>query len=122
MHDGSTSDLPLCIYCGGLRDALSREAFPRPWPCVGCGKMLRHIYGHHFAETFCSVACEDVVYARREQRHERKRRRLDGIACASCGFVFKPKRRGNAVTCSSACRQRMYRQRVTDSSILPRLG
>ena len=31
--------------------------------------------------------------------------------CAVCGREFKPKRRGDAKTCSSACRQRLYRER-----------
>jgi predicted nucleic acid-binding Zn ribbon protein len=35
--------------------------------------------------------------------------------CASCGKPFIPSRR-DAVTCSSACRQREYRKRVTDKA------
>jgi hypothetical protein len=35
--------------------------------------------------------------------------------CASCGKPFVPGRR-DAVTCSSACRQREYRKRVTDKA------
>jgi hypothetical protein len=41
---------------------------PQPWPCVGCGRMLRHRANHRWADTYCSVACEDAVYARREER------------------------------------------------------
>ena len=37
----------------------------------------------------------------------------EGIRCASCGNLFQPARRGDATFCSSPCRQRAHRQRVT---------
>ena len=39
--------------------------------------------------------------------------RPEGIRCASCGNLFQPARRGDATFCSSPCRQRAHRQRVT---------
>jgi hypothetical protein len=107
--------VPYCTNCA--RPILSHlQPLSQAWPCLGCGKMLRHRQRHHCAETFCSDACEDAVYARREKRHERERRRLEGIHCVSCGVLFRPTRRGDAATCSPACRQRMYRKRVTDKN------
>jgi hypothetical protein len=109
-------DEPFCIGCADDEFKSQMAALPQPWPCVGCGKMLRHRTTHHYAETFCSEACADAVYARRDQRHQWKHRRSDGICCASCGVSFRPARRGDASTCSPACRQRLYRKRVTDRS------
>ena len=83
-------------------------------PCVGCGRELRHKRWHHFAESFCSEACEESVYARREARQRRRRNVQQGVFCACCEMSFKPKRRGDALTCSPACRQKLYRKRVTD--------
>jgi hypothetical protein len=101
---------PLCLGCQSLPP---REALMQ-WPCVNCGRQLRHVWRHHFAETFCSEEREDAVYARRERRRERRQRWREGAICICCGGSFQPKRRGDAITCSSACRQRMYRKRVTD--------
>lgn len=37
------------------------------------------------------------------------------IICKGCGKIFTP-RRSDAVYCSNACRQRAYRQSVTDKA------
>ena len=58
----------LCIYCQSLPDTERRERLPQQWSCINCGQQLWHLHRHHFAETFCSEQCEDVVYARRERR------------------------------------------------------
>jgi hypothetical protein len=110
----ATLGLPLCIRCETLR--AGNQEIARPWPCVGCGRMLRHRVRHHYAETFCSIACEDSVYARRAQRRRRRQRWRQGIICTCCGKRFRPQRRGDALTCSPACRQKLYRRRVTDSA------
>lgn len=52
---------------------------------------------------------------------ERKQRRLEDLRCASCGTVFRPARRCDATTCSSACRQRMYRKRVRRATLCKRI-
>jgi hypothetical protein len=109
----ATLGLPLCIGCESLRPG--NDEVGQPWPCVGCGRMLRHRVHHRWADTFCSVACEDAVHARREQRRQRRARWRQGAICAGCGKWFRPKARGDAITCGSACRQKLYRQRrVTD--------
>jgi uncharacterized OB-fold protein len=41
-------------------------------------------------------------------------RRVEGIRCADCGKLFQPARRSDAIICSNACRQRLYRKRVAD--------
>lgn len=113
----ATRDMPLCLGCSTLA---GDDDLQQAWPCVNCGVMLRHRYHHHFSESFCSEACEDIVYARRELRRVRKQRKRDGIICVCCGVSFRPRRRGDATTCSPACRQRMYRERVTDRSMSQR--
>lgn len=42
------------------------------------------------------------------------RRRLEGIRCAVYGGLFQPARRSDALICSNACRQKLYRRRVAD--------
>jgi hypothetical protein len=106
---------PLCIGCASTEDSAKRDrdglALPRQWPCVNCGRQLRHLCRHRFAETFCSEECEDAVYARRERRRQRRERFRDGmIFCICCGVRFQPKRRGDAMTCN--CRQRGAGPRV----------
>jgi hypothetical protein len=71
----------------------------------------RKLHSHTDINCFCSLTCKEVVLARRRVQKERKRRRTEGAFCASCSRRFVP-RRGDATTCSSACRQRMYRLRA----------
>jgi predicted nucleic acid-binding Zn ribbon protein len=103
---------PLCLTCAPICPGNK----PAPYyPCVACGRPLWHLIRHAFAESVCSEACAEVSEARRELRRERKRARLAGIICASCGVSFKPGRRGDATTCSSACRQKLWRDRKREA-------
>jgi hypothetical protein len=113
--DHATFGLPLCFSCESVRPG--DHEYPHPMPCIQCGRELRHRCGHHFAEAFCSAECQQIVYDRRDRRDARRLRRRYGIACAVCRKVFRPRRRGDAVTCSPACRQKLYRRRVTDRAM-----
>jgi hypothetical protein len=86
------------------------------FPCEACGRTLyrrspKHDMYRDQCEPrrswFCSERCEQAVYrrARRDRQPERP-----APKCATCGESFAPIRR-DAVTCSSACRQRAYRLR-----------
>lgn len=50
----------------------------------------------------------------KRQRQKRLAQRT-GLVCRCCGKTFTPKRK-DAVYCSNACRQKSYRQSVTDKS------
>jgi hypothetical protein len=50
----ATLGLPLCIGCQSLRP--SDAEVEQPWPCAGCGRMLRHRVHHRWPDTFCSTA------------------------------------------------------------------
>jgi hypothetical protein len=73
---------------------------------------------HGIYNLFCSEACREIAKARRVRRKAAQRRREQMLgaetACACCGQLFRA-RRVDAITCSSACRQKLYRRRVTDN-------
>jgi hypothetical protein len=84
-----------------------------PVPCAGCGRPLRCSF-KRFGEgaQTCSYGCElrRLKAKRQARRHAAKTQRL----CAVCQTPFVPKR-GDAKTCSHKCRQKAYRERVTDN-------
>lgn len=107
------------LSCEGCTPAPAKTGnlwFKRP--CEGCGRTVwrRHLqewwwkYGCELpshVRTFCCERCEQAVY--RARRRDRQPER-PAPQCAVCGESFAPIRR-DAVTCSSACRQRAYRLR-----------
>jgi hypothetical protein len=121
----STPHMPLCICC---RDDEPLSEYAKS--CNGCGRPTRYAhrvsmnlsrYGsiigprHNTYQVFCSLECQSIADERRATRrlieHRRKSAKL-GYACAVCGQQFIPCR-ADALTCSPACRQRAYRERVT---------
>ena len=82
--DYATMQLPLCFRCQSLLPG--EMDYPHAMPCVNCGRDLRHRYGHHFAEAFCSEQCQEIVYARRDQCDERRERRRHGLCLLWRGF------------------------------------
>ena len=82
--------------------------------CGGCGhRMIRVMRSRHrrtgrqWAVRACCDRCEQRI-------HRRNRRRIKQPICTACGKPFEPKR-SDASFCSSACRQRAYRQRRAPS-------
>jgi predicted nucleic acid-binding Zn ribbon protein len=80
--------------------------------CQACGRPLSRPRGsEHFA---CSDRClSRLAHFRSPPNDARDLRRAEGRqprACAACGMMFTPSR-SDARTCSSACRQRVYRER-----------
>ena len=78
--------------------------------CEGCGCVF---YTRIWSKKYCYYKeCGNIGY-----RKQLKQRRLAepprAQVCKVCGNVFTPKR-SDAVYCSNACRQRAYRQSVTD--------
>jgi hypothetical protein len=105
--------VPYCVDCADVPDP---GVYYYANNCWQCGKLVRHSKWHAQGEVncFCSMRCKDIVETRRrlkKEREQRKQRRDCGMICASCSRLFVPKR-GDAVTCSSPCRQRMYRLRA----------
>ena len=78
--------------------------------CKGCERV-------YFTQVHCVKFCYHcqqgnvgAMYVKRRKSLERR----ENTVCKNCGNTFKPKRAG-AVYCSSACRQKAYRERVADS-------
>jgi hypothetical protein len=110
---------PTCACPGGLGD--------RHWlkaePCVSCGRLVRNharsanpyrftptwTYqgaAERIVRTYCSTGCKRTFYARARASSLF----VSGKFCAACEALFTPKR-SDSRYCSSACRQKAYRQR-----------
>ncbi len=77
--------------------------------CKGCGRVF-------YTQIKTKKYCYYGLCGNRGYQKELKQRRLEkrrDIVCKCCGKTFTP-RRSDAVYCCSACRQRAYRQSVTD--------
>jgi hypothetical protein len=91
-------------------------------PCEGCGRPVHHVpswlrpYAPPPRDALCSHACKG-----RQQSATARQRRAEARGatrvCACCGEHFEPAR-ADARYCSTACRMRAYRRRVTDAKCL----
>ncbi len=77
--------------------------------CFGCG---REFYTQIHSKKYCWYGTCGRIGNYKHQRRHRLERRKD-LVCAECGKTFTPKR-SDAKYCSNACRQKAYRQSVTD--------
>jgi hypothetical protein len=96
---------------------LRRECMPRSGPCVGCGRPVvypRPQFTHGRRHFYCGMRCVEKFHRANRARQERRPK-----TCAVCGGMFRPRRR-DATTCSSVCRQKAYRRRVTDKKLRKR--
>ena len=108
---------PFCKACVEPKD---RHTSARP--CEGCGRPVHYIpswcspYAPPPRHALCSDACKG-----RQQSATARRRRAEARGatrvCACCGEHFEPAR-ADARYCSTACRMRAYRRRVTDAKSL----
>lgn len=79
--------------------------------CKGCG---RESYTNIETKKYCLYSlCGNRGY-QKELTQRRREARQDRL-CKCCGKAFTPKR-SDAVYCSNACRQKAYRQNVTDEA------
>jgi hypothetical protein len=99
------------IYCGEDYRDVGDDLF-----LCTTGKTCKKARRGRLRKYYCSVAC----YWRFRRHWEAVERRLDQPEknCICCGKVFKLKR-SDAVTCSSRCRQKMYRHRHAGDLIAP---
>ena len=109
----------LCAKCG-KQDW--HAACCEPKPCKGCGRTVHSILRVRWSERACRyfltkpvVCCEECGHQARLAKQRRKRTRARGTRdCPVCHETFEPTRT-DAKFCSSACRQKAYRERVTDA-------
>lgn len=102
-----------CQSCARKEPA---EEWPHSGKCPGCSRTVHLLSGKRWS-FFCSDRCRNRIHgANHRANHPRRKTPKVIVQCLACGDNFVPKRAG-AKTCSSACRQRAYRQRrdVTDS-------
>jgi hypothetical protein len=103
--------VPLCEGCSRRQ---RRRFHLNPFPCVTCGRnvYLREPPNQYFIRhaIACSDDCRAAYYRAKRLARKGPRERV----CATCGETFTPPRR-DAKTCSPACRQKAYRQRVTEA-------
>ena len=80
--------------------------------CAGCGCVF---YTRIWSKKYCFYKkCGNIGY-RKQLRHRRLAEPPRTQVCKECGNTFTPKR-SDALYCSNACRQRAYRQSVTDKT------
>ena len=77
--------------------------------CEGCGNIF---YTMVPVKKYCNERCCYLGFWK-HKREKRLAMRKDTV-CKTCGNTFTPKR-FDAVYCSNACRQKAYRQSVTDN-------
>ncbi len=95
---------PLCEACA------SPDAY-ESWhvaDCDGCGRPVAERDFRSRRWTVCSWRCR--IRTETMQRKAKRQASRLSITCAACGVGFQPRRSG-ATTCSSACRQWLYRRR-----------
>jgi hypothetical protein len=83
-------------------------------PCAWCGRLVVVGWNPQRLWTTCSEHCRGA--ARREDAHRIRRYLPD--RCQGCNKPMPGRRRG-ARFCSLACKQRTYRQRVTEQRAVP---
>jgi hypothetical protein len=103
-------------YCEACAPKEYPVFYGKTKPCEGCGRPVRNRWRKAEVErcealprrTFCSRVCvmRSQVQDRKDQRAARP-----PMACIVCGDPVLRNRR-DAKTCSSACRQRHYRERA----------
>jgi hypothetical protein len=100
----------LCKRCSPKRDYENGK-------CEGCARLVRMVRNRRRRRhVFCSEACEVNVQSARA-RTARAEVRGASKPCQLCGEHFEPTRKDSCY-CSSACRQKAYRRRVTDNDCL----
>jgi hypothetical protein len=104
------------FYHARMSPTERRKYESREGACVGCGRHV--VYAPcdlaRWWHLHCSERCREKFYrARRAAMKPRTK------ICAVCGKGFTPPR-NDAKTCSPACRQKSYRQRVTGKENPPR--
>ena len=73
--------------------------------CGACGRTVFKETRYARRHFFCCRSCEAAYYTRQRRRPKEEK------ACEVCGEPFTATRR-DAKTCSAACKQKKYRQRV----------
>ena len=102
-----------------LKNGYERKMAGRPYGkndpvhkiiCEGCGCVF---YTRIWSKKYCYYKkCGNIGYCKQlKQRRLAEPPRIQ--ICRGCGKAFSPKR-SDALYCSNACRQRAYRQSVTD--------
>jgi hypothetical protein len=97
---------PVCEQC-----CSEYTDFRLPCPCEGCGRPVHQQADARFRyHLFCCEKCEQAARATaaRQRRSDARGTR----SCETCGETFEPTR-ADSRFCSSACRQRAYRNRKT---------
>ena len=116
--------LPVCETCSHAKRSEYSYRYPHPstefrpaQPCEGCGRPVHERYRDGLFHRNHHVICCEDCYKAAELKYARETRTLarGTHECQICGKSFEPTR-NDAKFCSSACKQKAYRKRVTDNS------
>lgn len=118
---------------GGPRNALTpvcRHCGPKSWRkdrthrgrCAQCDRPVVNHVGYtnpfewetRYPNVFCSDVCSSRWHSSQRWKRKKEARRQQPFICEGCGKHFEP-RRSDAKHCSSACKQRAYRVRMSNA-------
>jgi len=106
----------LAPVCEGCKSRYS--AHDEGQPCEGCGRLVHNLLNQrHRKRIFCCAKCE--VATRSREKHARTVEARGTRECQECGETFEPSR-SDAKFCSSACKQKSHRRRITDAVCTPK--
>ena len=102
-YQHTTRNVPICKRCHDPEDDF-REA-----TCEGCGRTVFRTFWTRRpgARVACSQSCRRKLHAALRRAKSGRREKT----CTVCGQSFLAAR-SDALTCSQACRQKAYRQRL----------
>ena len=79
--------------------------------CPNCGSRRLNKHERSNSSACCTGFCQQQL----KKTKEREKRRPEPRECHQCGETFEPRRKDSKF-CTSACKQKAYRRRVTDSA------
>jgi hypothetical protein len=103
----------VCLRCHRKEhksEHASRLAEAEQRPCETCARMM-YLDGYHRFHARRPLTCSYQCNYRRKLKHQLERKQVEHepMPCARCGEMFTPTR-SDANTCSSKCRQKLYRE------------
>jgi predicted nucleic acid-binding Zn ribbon protein len=116
---GSYGNVPICENCAPEWNVkryvmrYTRHEHTHEWPCASCGRAVVFVDSRkepNRKRVFCSMLCKEQYDQSRRTRVGPRQR-----TCEVCGKEFTAARL-DAKTCSSACRQKAYRERLRASA------
>ena len=117
-HTRERRDHWLCLDCA-QGNHKTENNYAETGRCEHCGREIRHWDFSQPMPSACCAECRRMAANKRSR--ERRRVTHTPMLCVVCGEMFTPTR-GDAKTCSSRCRQKLYRREQSGTSTVRTSG